>query len=123
MKKVLLPLLAIFVFMSCQKEISTETESKEVASATANKQAKILVCHSSKTIEVSQNALAAHMAHGDIQGDCSVPTTTICDQTWMVKNLDVDHYRNGDLIPQVTDPTEWIALTTGAWCYYDNAST
>jgi uncharacterized protein (TIGR02145 family) len=39
---------------------------------------------------------------------------------WMKKNLDVDHYRNGDSIPQVTDPTEWENLTTGAWCYYNN---
>ncbi|MFC0773765.1 fibrobacter succinogenes major paralogous domain-containing protein [Terrimonas alba] len=119
MKKLLLPLLATLVFTSCQKQISTEKESKEIASATANKKAKIMVCHSSKTIEISQNALAAHLAHGDIQGDCSVPTTTICDQTWMVKNLNVDHYRNGDPIPQVTSPTELGTTTTGAWCYYD----
>jgi uncharacterized protein (TIGR02145 family) len=44
----------------------------------------------------------------------------ICDQVWMTKNLDVDHYRNGDLIPQVSDSTEWANLTTGAWCYYEN---
>jgi len=44
----------------------------------------------------------------------------IGDQTWMVKNLDVDHYRNGDPIPEVKDPYAWPGLTTGAWCYYDN---
>jgi uncharacterized protein (TIGR02145 family) len=38
----------------------------------------------------------------------------------MEKNLDVVTYRNGDIIPQVTDPTAWAALTTGAWCYYNN---
>jgi uncharacterized protein (TIGR02145 family) len=38
----------------------------------------------------------------------------------MRENLDVLTYRNGDTIPQVTDPTEWAALTTGAWCYYNN---
>jgi len=38
----------------------------------------------------------------------------------MTTNLDVDHYRNGDPIPQVTDPTAWSDLTTGAWCYYNN---
>jgi len=43
-------------------------------------------------------------------------------QVWMTKNLDVDHYRNGDPIPQVTDTEEWESLTTGAWCYYDNNS-
>lgn len=38
----------------------------------------------------------------------------------MDKNLDVTTYRNGDPIPYVTDPTAWAALTTGAWCYYNN---
>jgi uncharacterized protein (TIGR02145 family) len=38
----------------------------------------------------------------------------------MEKNLDVLTYRNGDIIPQVTDPTAWKELTTGAWCYYNN---
>ena len=45
---------------------------------------------------------------------------TICSQQWMDKNLDVTTYRNGDLIPYVTDPTAWAALTTGAWSYYNN---
>lgn len=36
------------------------------------------------------------------------------------ENLSVTHYRNGDPIPEVTDPTAWAALTTGAWCHYDN---
>ena len=40
----------------------------------------------------------------------------------MLKNLDVSTYRNGDLIPKVTDPTAWSALTTGAWCWYNNDS-
>jgi uncharacterized protein (TIGR02145 family) len=38
----------------------------------------------------------------------------------MQSNLNVSHYRNGDVIPQVTDPTAWSSLTTGAWCYYNN---
>lgn len=45
----------------------------------------------------------------------------MCDGNyWMLENLNVSRYRNGDLIPQVQDPTEWINLTTGAWCYYEN---
>ena len=47
-------------------------------------------------------------------------TVTIGNQQWMRENLDVLTYRNGDIIPQVTDPTAWAALTTGAWCYYNN---
>ena len=55
--------------------------------------------------------------NGQIDEGCVV---TICNQYWMPKNLDVDHYRNGDPIPQVTDPEVWGTLTTGAWCYYNN---
>src|SRR5687768_3923155 len=50
------------------------------------------------------------------------PSVTICCQSWMTKNLDVSTYRNGDTIPKVTDAAEWAALTTGAYCYYDNDS-
>jgi uncharacterized protein (TIGR02145 family) len=41
-------------------------------------------------------------------------------KNWMQKNLNVSKYRNGDIIPQISNPTEWIKATTGAWCYYDN---
>jgi uncharacterized protein (TIGR02145 family) len=47
----------------------------------------------------------------------------INNQIWDSKNLDVDTYRNGDKIPQVTDPVEWANLTAGAWCWYNNDST
>jgi uncharacterized protein (TIGR02145 family) len=48
------------------------------------------------------------------------PSVTICSQKWMDRNLDVTTYRNGDTIAYVTDPTAWVTLTTGAWCYYNN---
>lgn len=57
----------------------------------------------------------------DIDGH-TYPTVQICNQTWMAKNLDVARYRNGDIIPQVTNPTEWANLSTGAWCWYNNDS-
>ncbi len=44
----------------------------------------------------------------------------IGSQVWMAENLNVDHYLNGDSIPQVQDPVQWAKLTTGAWCYYEN---
>jgi len=39
---------------------------------------------------------------------------------WAITNLNVTTYANGDTIPEVQDPTAWAALTTGAWCSYDN---
>jgi uncharacterized protein (TIGR02145 family) len=52
-----------------------------------------------------------------------VGTVRIGSLDWETKNLDVDHYRNGDPIPHVTDSTAWDTLTTGAWCWYSNNST
>jgi len=52
-----------------------------------------------------------------------IPEVTICGQVWSQKNLDTEYYRNGDLIPQITDPTDWSNATEGAWCYYANSTT
>ena len=55
----------------------------------------------------------------DIDGNI-YNTVLISSQVWMQKNLEVTHYRNGDVIPQVTDENQWANITTGAWCSYDN---
>lgn len=49
-------------------------------------------------------------------------TIKIDIQEWMAENLNVEHYRNGDIIPQVQDSAAWVNLKTGAWCYYENNS-
>jgi len=48
---------------------------------------------------------------------------TYGNQVWTVENAQMVTYRDGTPIPQVTDPTEWNNLTTGAWAYYDNDPT
>lgn len=55
----------------------------------------------------------------DVDGN-TYNTVIIGGQCWMQENLNVSHYRNGDVIPQVQDPEAWANLTTGAWCYYEN---
>jgi uncharacterized protein (TIGR02145 family) len=57
---------------------------------------------------------------GDFEKTGIIPNVTIGSQIWSTTNLDVTTYRDGTLIPQVTDPTAWAGLTTGAWCYYNN---
>jgi uncharacterized protein (TIGR02145 family) len=47
-------------------------------------------------------------------------TVKIGKQEWMSENLNVEHYRNGDVIPQVQSEKKWSELETGAWCYYEN---
>jgi uncharacterized protein (TIGR02145 family) len=55
-------------------------------------------------------------------GKTEITAEVIGTQTWTTKNLDVTTYSDGTVIPQVTDPTAWANLTTGAWCYYNNDS-
>ena len=51
---------------------------------------------------------------------CVNHDVVIDTQIWMGCNLNVSTYRDGTPIPQISDPTAWVALTTGAWCHYDN---
>jgi uncharacterized protein (TIGR02145 family) len=55
----------------------------------------------------------------DIDGN-TYPTVSIGNQCWMSENLKTSRYRNGGLIPNVTDNTAWSNSTTGAWSYYNN---
>jgi uncharacterized protein (TIGR02145 family) len=45
---------------------------------------------------------------------------TIGTQVWMLENLKVTKYRNGDTIPVITNNTDWYNLSTGAICDYNN---
>lgn len=47
----------------------------------------------------------------------------IGEQIWMQKNLNVDTFRNGDIIPEAKSYEEWESLGkngSAAWCYYQN---
>ena len=49
----------------------------------------------------------------------------IGEQEWMAENLNVDHFRNGDIIPEAKTNEEWIKAgeeKQPAWCYYNNNS-
>ncbi len=47
-------------------------------------------------------------------------TITIGNQVWTVENWKSTHYTDGTPIPNVTDGNAWYALSSGAWCSYDN---
>jgi uncharacterized protein (TIGR02145 family) len=50
-----------------------------------------------------------------ITHDDPYPSVIICGKEWMATSLNVDRYRNGDLIS-----TTWGTAFTGSWCYYNN---
>ena len=57
----------------------------------------------------------------DIDGN-TYKTVTIGSQTWMAENLRTTTYNDGTAIANVTDDDEWLALTTGAYCNYNNTT-
>jgi uncharacterized protein (TIGR02145 family) len=66
------------------------------------------------------NLLNPDLTYGtatDIDGNV-YHTITIGTQTWMAENLSVTKYRDGEVIPYVTDNTKWGKLTSGAQCVY-----
>jgi uncharacterized protein (TIGR02145 family) len=77
------------------------------------------ICSASALINVTnastKNALIRNTSSSNDSNSIQIGT-----QLWSTQNLNVSKYRNGDEIPQVQDATEWAALQTGAWCYYEN---
>ena len=81
----------------------------------------------SKTVKINVTSLIAFnpsLTYGtmtDQEGNV-YKTITIGRQTWMAENLRTTIYRDGTAIPNVTDNTTWSALTTGAFCTYNNTT-
>ena len=48
------------------------------------------------------------------------PTICVGTQEWLAHDLIETKYSDGNTIPEITDNDDWIALTTGALCAYDN---
>ncbi len=53
----------------------------------------------------------------------NIPTIKIGKQLWMAENLNVETFKNGDIIPEAKTNEEWEkAYKQGkpAWCFYNN---
>ncbi|MFT3680850.1 MAG: fibrobacter succinogenes major paralogous domain-containing protein [Ferruginibacter sp.] len=59
---------------------------------------------------------------GNVASNVSFLKVPVCSQVWMLKNLDVTTYNNGDSILHITDNKVWDTLTRGAWRWYDDDS-
>jgi uncharacterized protein (TIGR02145 family) len=69
--------------------------------------------HSFTTLKILIDSVA------DIDGNI-YHVVPIGNQSWLRENLRVRKYRNGDAIPNVLGDNQWKALTTGAFCTYEN---
>ena len=54
----------------------------------------------------------------------SLKSVKIGNQVWTTENLNIDHFQNGDIIPEAKTDADWQnASNTGkpAWCFYNNS--
>jgi uncharacterized protein (TIGR02145 family) len=69
-------------------------------------------------------ALMVYMLFSDtISSQNIYKTVKIEKLEWMVENLNVSFFRNGDPIPEARTNEEWLNAGKGAkpaWCYYEN---
>ncbi len=76
----------------------------------------ILTTVGEETINLSEiENITIEGAVTDIDGNV-YQTITIGNQEWMIENLKVTHYRNGDPIPTGHNNADWTNLSTGAYC-------
>jgi len=78
-------------------------------------------CEEKKDDGNANNTLPPPDSVYDVDGNV-YHTIKIGDQFWMLENLNVTRYRNGDAIPNVKDDQQWANLSTGAYCDYENNS-
>jgi uncharacterized protein (TIGR02145 family) len=65
------------------------------------------------------NSSLAYGSVTDIDGN-EYRTIPIGTQIWMAEDLKVTHFNDGIVIPNVTGNLAWGALTTPAYCWYNN---
>ncbi|HPB01722.1 MAG TPA: FG-GAP-like repeat-containing protein [Bacteroidales bacterium] len=72
---------------------------------------KVLICHNGHTLCVSENAVPAHLAHGDCLGECNFSLRSSIQES--VIN---DNYIFADILPNPADESTAITIVSG----YDN---
>lgn len=65
------------------------------------------------------NALKSYGVAIDQDGN-AYKTVVIGSQEWMAENLRTSKFRNGDIIPNITDNSSWANSNSAAWCYNNN---
>ncbi len=117
MKKASLILSTVVVIMisiSCGSKSSDE-ESTINDSLTTNEPSAAI--EASTTNEESINSEASAPSEASIPNE-----VTIGNQVWKTKNLNVDKFRNGDIIPEAKNFEEWELACKNSkpvWCYYN----
>ncbi len=79
-------------------------------------------CRKENNIVIEPINFNPSISYGNLtdQDGNTYKTLTLGTQNWMAENLRTTKYRNGDAITFISDNAEWIKLTSGAFCYFNN---
>lgn len=125
-------LLITLIFESCGIKPTAESEIKRIRDslslALSNNQLKKLKDSLSfEQIEGrKQDSVVIIEFKELIKGNQSgniIKAVKIGTQIWMTENLNVDHFRNGDEIPEAKTKIAWkkaLSKKQAAWCYFNN---
>lgn len=75
------------------------------------------------TVAGSGTSKPGEFDYGYGSGSVNASVVKVSGKVWLGKNLNVDHFSNGDVIPEISGNKEWEeAGKSGkpAWCYYNN---
>ncbi len=93
--------------------------TKSVAQSILNNNNILSSIASQPTTNEKQNGTSNHSS----VINTNYKSVKIGNQIWMTENLNVDRFRNGDLIPEAKTVDEWELAGENkqpAWCYYNN---
>jgi len=79
----------------------------------------LILANSCKKDKKTDSTTPTPIAATDADGN-GYHSVTIGTQVWMVENLKTTKYRDGLVIPNVTDAIAWFNLATGAYSNYNN---
>jgi len=106
----LIILVLSFGLFSCEKDATESDENNQQANNSLNGKSTAIF-----------NTNLNYGSMTDQDGN-TYRTVTIGTQIWMAENLRSTIYNDGTAIPNVTDNTAWINLTTDAYCNINNTS-
>jgi uncharacterized protein (TIGR02145 family) len=110
--------MTVIISTSCGTKVSNEALEINDFSTTIDESA---------TIEASGNDEKSTISEASKLSEASIPNeVTIGNQVWKTKNLNVNKFRNGDLIPEAKNFEEWELSCKNSkpiWCYYNFDST
>lgn len=110
---IFITLLSCFILLyACEEKNGTESDSTSETTDSTNW---------TIDVEIGFNPEITYGTMADQEGN-TYKTVTIGTQTWMAENLRTATYNDSTPIPKVTNSDEWINLTTGAYCTYNNTT-